>query len=552
MHSIDFIPETRALYERLNRGFVAADAVCTEDVKTAFETQAAHTPDRVAIRSGTQSLTYAALNMRAASIAGALHHAGLRAGDCALVDVARTPDLVAALLAVIKCGAAYVPLGSGWPASRVALLAEETGAQLMLSDGDRSTTLPQSVQLLDLTRIDSIHPAPEVTVGPNALIYVNFTSGSTGKPKAVPILHRGVMRLVRDMAFLPERNPLVTLHLSPIAFDAATFEIWAPLLNGGTCVIYPEKDITLTALQHALRDGGVNTLFLTTALFNTVLDVAPQALDTVGTILTGGEAHSVKHITAAVTHYGAGRVVSVYGPTECTTFASFHPIDTPPGVGSIPLGTPIQQTGIYILDGYRACNTGERGTIYLTGPGLSPGYLHAPKKNARHFKWLMINGVKTLAYDTGDLGRLSPSNEILFDGRADDQVKINGHRIELGEIAHHLNSCPQVRRSFVAVNTNAAGEKQLFAFVIPNTTPDKDPLDTRKLVKTLGQQLPSYMLPRIVLHEGDFPLTPTNKIDRARLLETLRKPGAPNAYFQNPHPVASTQNDCVVARIKED
>jgi amino acid adenylation domain-containing protein len=520
MYCIEFTPETQKLYEELNRGFVAAHAVCSEDVKTAFEAQAVRTPERVALRCGANYLTYAELNARAEAISGALHQAGLRPGKCVLVDIARSLDLVVALLGVVKCGAVYVPLGSGWPASRVALLAEETSAQLMLSDGDSFAILPQGVQLLDLTGIDKRLRAPEVMIKPEDVMYVNFTSGSTGKPKAVPILHAGVIRLVRDMAFLPECDPLVTLHLSPIAFDAATFEIWAPLVNGGTCVVYPEKDITITSLQKTLCDGSVNTLFLTTALFNTILDVSPQALDSVDTILTGGEAHSVRHIAAAVERYGAERVVSVYGPTECTTFSSFHPINTCPSGGTIPLGTPIQKTGIYVLDGRRACKVGECGTIHITGPGLSPGYLNAPEKTARHFKRLTIHGKEAIAYDTGDLGRLSPSNEILFEGRTDDQVKINGHRIELGEISYHLNVCVQVRQSVVMVNTTTAGEKQLIAFVIPSVSP----FDMEEVSSALGRKMPSYMVPRILTHEGDFPLTATNKIDRAKLLESLSVP----------------------------
>ncbi len=520
MYSIEFTPEIQRLYEKLNRGFVA-HASGMEDVKTAFEAQARQTPDRVALRNGKDWMTYAQLDARAGAIAGALYQAGVRAGNAVLVDVPRSMELVAALLGVVKCAAIYVPLGADWPAPRIALLAEETGANVMLSDGAK--TLPHDVQLIEMASLDAARRAPDVTIRSNDVIYVNFTSGSTGKPKAVPILHQGVMRLVRDMVFLPEKSPLVTLHLSPITFDAATFEIWAPLVNGGTCVIYPHSRITLSNLRKALEAGRVNALFLTTALFNTIIDVAPQTLDKVGTILTGGEAHSARHISAAVKRYGEGRVVNVYGPTECTTFASFHPIDAVPDRGEIPLGSPIQKTGIYILDGTRACGVGEIGAIHITGPGVSPGYLNAPEKTARYFKRIMINGEKAFAYDTGDLGRLSDRNEILFEGRADDQLKINGHRIEPGEIAYHLNAVSQVRQSFVAVNTTPAGEKQLIAFVIPK----EGAPDPGALTAALELQLPAYMTPKIVIHDGEFPLTQTNKIDRAKLLAGMNDPGAP-------------------------
>jgi non-ribosomal peptide synthetase component F len=302
--------------------------------------------------------------------------------------------------------------------------------------------------------------------------------------------------------------------MAPVTFDAATFEIWGPLLNGGTCVLYPSGLLRFSELERVVVENGVTTVFLTTQLFNSVVDEAPEALDTVEEILTGGEHHSLKHIGRALHRYGPGRVVHVYGPTESTTFATFHPVRAlPPGGEPLPIGRPIQNTRAYVSEGGRLCGPGETGELLLAGHGLSAGYLGMPERTAERFVRREIDGVAERLYRTGDLVRIDEGGNLVFEGRSDDQVKINGFRIEPGEISHRLAENPQVRQSFVCTHDGPAG-RTLLAFVVPAI----DRCTITSVRAHLAAALPSYMLPSEIHLCETLPLSPTGKVDRETLI----------------------------------
>jgi amino acid adenylation domain-containing protein len=491
-------PTALAAHRRLNHG--TTSSYPEAGVKELFEAQAIRRPT-----------------------ATALVHPGVRPGDTVTVLIARSAELIIALLATVKCGAAYLPADPSWPDGRLHALLEQTGGRHVLvraSEADAvAARLPgRHVVPVDLDRLPERQERSPHRGSPDDIAYINFTSGSTGAPKGVPIRHRSIVRLVHGARYAHLDEDTVLLQLAPASFDAATFEIWGALLNGGTCVLYPDAFIRLSRLRRVLIEHRVSVLFLTTALFNTVVDEAPDILESVTTVLTGGEAHSLTHMAAALRAYGPDRIVSVYGPTECTTFATYHPVRAlHPDETSLPIGRPIQNTRAYVVRDGRLCEPGETGEILLAGPGLSPGYLGPAGTSARQFTELAVDGVPERVYRTGDRACLSERGHLVFQGRLDDQVKVNGFRIELGEISYHLDAYAAVRQSFVTTRPNGHGGQELVAFVVPDTA-DREPAEFRA---HLRDALPAYMVPSVLRLCAELPLTSTGKVDRRALLATL-------------------------------
>jgi D-alanine--poly(phosphoribitol) ligase subunit 1 len=492
-------PGTLALHRRIN----ATDVPYPQRaVPELFLRRAARYAGSPAVVDGDRTLRYGDLEGLSAALAGRLWAAGVRPGDTVAVRLERSAELVVALLAVLRCGAAYLPCDPGWPAERVRRLRELAGCRHEVGPAEVAGLRPGGT-------------APDPPVHPDATAYVMFTSGTTGVPKGVPIRHRGIVRLVHGARYARLDASSVLLQLAPAAFDASTFEIWGALLHGGTCVLHPERHLRLSTLHRVLRDSGVTVVFLTTALFNTIVDEAPDVLDPVRTVLTGGEAHSLRHVAAALDRYGPDKLVSVYGPTECTTFATFHPVRRlDPALSALPLGRPIQNTRLYVAAGDRLCHPGEIGEILLAGPGLSPGYLGPPEAAADRFVQRAADGRAERLYRTGDRAWLRPDGDVVFAGRVDDQVKIDGHRIELGEVTHHLGGHPQVKQCYVTVAESAAGQRRLLAWVVPAG----ERCTAAGLRRFLAQRLPAYMVPGALHLTGALPLTGTGKVDRSALL----------------------------------
>jgi D-alanine--poly(phosphoribitol) ligase subunit 1 len=511
--------EALAIHRRINRTAVAYPDTC--GTAELFERQAGRRPGATAVVDRDRVLTYRQLNRLANAVAWTLHENGVAPGDVVGVCVARSPGLLVTLLAILKCGAAYLPFDVRWPDSRLHEILDAAGCRAVVSDrpGAVGPRLPRhrvlAVSPADLTDASAEDFGPGVTAGPDDIAYINFTSGSTGKPKGVPIRHRSIARLVHRCRFAPLNEEAKVLQLAPVSFDAATFEIWGALLRGGTCVLYPSDFPRFSQLKRVIDHHGITVMFLTTSLFNAIVDEAPGTLARVGTILVGGEAQSPPHMAAAVRHYGSGRVINMYGPTECTTFATFYPVrhveaDEP----ALPIGLPIQNTRVYLVDGDRLCREGEVGEVWLAGPGLSPGYLGAPEATRDRFVVRAVAGSQEQVYRTGDRGLLRADGNIVFLGRLDDQVKINGHRVEPGEIRHHLDWHPDVRRSHVAVAQDDTGEKKLVAFVVPGNAR----CTSAFLREYLTERLPGYLVPSSIHLCASLPLSANGKVDGRALL----------------------------------
>lgn len=494
---------------------------------------AARRPNAIAVCDQALNLSYAQLNAHANQLAWRLLEQGVQSGEVVAVCLPRSPSLIVALLAILKVGASYLPIDPAWPEQRIHELFGQADCHHLLANdqfGQDSRFCPYQVLMFDVTADCVVDPGhPPLTIDADAIAYINFTSGSTGKPKGVPISHRAITRLVFDASYarLDEHSRL--LQLAPVTFDAATFEIWGALLLGGTCVLYPESFIRASRLQRVLRSERISVLFLTTALFNTLVDESPHTLDDVETVLTGGEAHSLRHMAKALARYGPDRVVSVYGPTESTTFATYYPVrELHDDETALPIGFPIQNTRVYVIDHHRLCEYGEIGEVCLAGVGLTPGYLGLPEVSRERFFECIIGDRQERLYRTGDRGYFRDDGALVFQGRMDDQVKVNGFRIELGEIAYHLNRFPQVRQSFVTIVESTQGEKSLVAFVIASS----ESCSPEQLRLSLSTQLPRYMVPARIQFCEHFPLSATGKIDRKQLLSQLQSFGETSYEYE--------------------
>jgi amino acid adenylation domain-containing protein len=358
--------------------------------------------------------------------------------------------------------------------------------------------------------------------------YVLYTSGSTGTPKGVVVPHRAVHRLVCPATFARLDPGVAVLQAAPVAFDASTFEIWGPLLNGGRVVMHGERVPTARGLGRAIRRHGVTTMWLTAGLFNAVVDEDAQALAPLRELLIGGEALSVRHVRRAQAVLPDTTIINGYGPTETTTFACCYPIPrpVPKAWTAIPIGVPINQTTLHVLDPERRpVSDGTVGELYVGGRGVALGYLERPELTAERFIDLpQAPGSKV--YRTGDLVRWNDDGVLEFHGRADQQVKIRGYRIELGEIEHALGALPGVERCVVAAPTgtsdavDALAERRLVAYVVPATNARSSP-DT--LRRALLERLPDYMVPATFIFIARVPVTENGKVDYRALPPPTRQ-----------------------------
>jgi amino acid adenylation domain-containing protein len=488
-----------------------------------FEEQAAATPERPALQCGAERLSYAALDARAEGLARRLRGLGVgpevRVGVCA----ERSPATIVALLAVLKAGGAYVPLEPGYPEERLRFMLEDAGVRVLLCDGHapRGLAGPEHVEL----RLDDAEPAPPGPPGrerparpdPDGLAYVMYTSGSTGRPKGVLVTHRGVVRLVKgsDCARLGPDETL--LQFAPLSFDASTFEIWGSLLNGARLVIMPAGAASLDELAETIRAAGVTTLWLTSGLFNELVEARLHALSGVGQILAGGDVLSAAHVERALSGLPGCRVINGYGPTESTTFAACHPMRPGRRVDpSVPIGRPIANTLAYVLDErMRPAPIGVAGDLYLGGAGLARGYLGRPELTAECFVPDPF-GRGTRLYRTGDRARFLRDGRLAFLGRRDDQVKMRGFRIEPGEVENVLDRHPDVAKAAIVARPDEAGERRLVAYVVPRESTSPTPASLRGW---LAERLPEYLLPSLYVPLGALPLTPNGKLDRRALPE---------------------------------
>jgi amino acid adenylation domain-containing protein len=495
-------------------------------IHEVFREQAARAPEAVALVQDDRQLTYGELDAWSDRLARRLILDGAKTGDRVGVCLDRSPELVAAFLGILKAGCAYVPLARDYPVDRLTFMLQDAGLKTVIADSGWPAGLQsESVKIINCSENsisidDEGQPAPQVRVAATDAAYVIYTSGSTGRPKGTVIPHRGVVRLVKGQSYAdfgPEQRFLL---LASPSFDASTFEIWAPLLNGGSAAIYEDRFVDSPVLEEVLRKHEVTCLWLTTGLFNLIVDTAPDMLGLVRHVLTGGELLSTRHVEKAHALYPQLRLTNCYGPTESTTFATFNELFTRQGEPlSASIGKPIAHTQAYILDSARQpVPVGVAGELYLGGDGLSTGYLNQPELTNERFvanPFTDIPGDRL--YRTGDICRYLPDGRIDFIGRVDNQVKVRGFRVETGEIESVLNQHPSIEKGAIRVTRDSTGVVNLVAYFVPR--PDR-PQPVKSEVKAfLSARLPDYAVPSAFESVPSFPLTPNGKVDFAALPE---------------------------------
>ena len=522
-HDILSAPERRQVVAGWND--TSSDYPRERSLMSLFEDIVAAGPEAVALIDGDARLTYRQLNQRANQLARRLISNGVGPGVRVGLALERSASAIIAMLAVLKAGAAYVPLDMAYPPERIRFMIEDSALATVVTDGAGRQRLAVATRTVCVDVDDersgisqeSAHNLPDHATGAS-IGYVMYTSGSTGQPKGVETPQRAVVRLVRNTNYVDIGPTDIVGHVANIAFDAATFEVWGALLNGARLVILA-SDIILSpdAFADAIRRHKISALFLTSALFNLVAMQRPDTFATLRYLIVGGDAVDPRWARAVLQGGRPRYLVNGYGPTESTTFAITHAIeDVPDDASLVPIGRPIANTQAYILDArLQPAPTGVRGHLYLGGDGLAHGYLNCPALTAEAFipDPFHPDSGKRL-YRTGDIARFRGDGVIECLGRTDDQVKIRGFRIALGEIEGALKAHPHVRDGVVVAEDDAVSGKRLAAYVV--AAPGRRP-DGEELKRFLAGTLPAFMLPASIFFLKRLPLTPNGKIDRRAL-----------------------------------
>ncbi|CAD5920830.1 non-ribosomal peptide synthase/polyketide synthase [Planktothrix agardhii] len=502
-----------------------------------FEEQAERTPDAIAVVFENQQLTYAELNDRANQLAHYLRKLGVKPDELVGICLERSLDMIVGLLAILKVGGAYVPIDPDYPQERISFMLQDTQVKIILTCESLQNSLQnhqtivicldkdwQQINQASLENLNS-------TVSADNLAYVICTSGSTGIPKGVIVTHQAVNRLVLNTNYIQFTPDDRVVQASNIAFDAATFEIWGALLNGAKIIIIA-KSVLLSPQELALslKENQISVLFLTTALFNQLANLVPQAFSSLRCLLFGGEAVEPKWVQEVLEKGAPQRLLHVYGPTENTTFSSWYLVENVASTATtIPIGKAIANTQIYLLDkNLQPVPIGVVGELHIGGMGLAKGYLNRPELTQEKFipnpfeKDEVIpptplnkdGNEPSKLYKTGDLARYLPDGNIEYLGRIDNQVKIRGFRIELGEIEALLNQNESVQGACVIAREDNPGDKRLVAYVVPQP---EIILTIDEIRQFLKAKLPDYLVPNAFVILAALPLTPNGKIDRRAL-----------------------------------
>ncbi len=528
-----------------------------------FAEQAVRTPDSVALafsnkKEGQTTLTYGELNKRSGWLACSLRERGVQPDGIVGIMMERSIEMIIGILGILKAGGAYLPIDPGYPRERIGYMLKDSNARVLLkkseiriskfetNPNDRNSNEQNEISTyivlnFEHLNFEFLNGCPSLglsdfefrasNLSSSNLSYIIYTSGSTGGPKGVLITHRNAVRVVKNTNYIELTGSDRLLQLSNYAFDGSVFDIYGALLNGCVLILVERENLLVIGrLGDLIKREQVTVFFITTALFNALVDLNIDCLGGIRKVLFGGENVSVPHSRRALEYLGGGKIIHVYGPTETTVYATYYFINAVDGgCSTIPIGGPISNTIVYIMDCHlHPVPVGVGGEVYIGGDGVARGYLNNPEWTLEKFDhdlWdihgchddnqKLLRGVQggrrgQKLYQTGDLGRWLADGSIEFLGRVDFQVKIRGFRIETGEIEHRLLTHPGVNAAAVTVGENEDADKYLCAYVVSGVGPGE-------LKEYLSRSLPGYMVPPYFMAVEKIPLTPNGKVDTKAL-----------------------------------
>ena len=487
-----------------------------------FEAQAASTPDAIALVYEDQAVSYEVLNRRANQLAHFLRSLGVGPDVRVCISIERSVELIVGLLGILKAGGAYAPLDLSYPTERLAFMIEDLQTPFLLTEQRLVERLPNTWMQVTCLDSDWGLMAKESTLNvesfiePTDLANIIYTSGSTGTPKGACITHLGIVRLAKHADFAEFTSAEKFLQFSPISFDASTLEIWGSLLNGAQLIL-PSQHLSLDGLGRVIEDNQISTAWLTSALFQAMVETQIGSLRTVRQLLAGGDVLPLPQVRKVAEQLSDCTLINGYGPTENTIFTCCYKVtDAARLESSVPIGRPVANTTVYILDHrLQPVPVGVFGELYTGGDGLARFYHNRPEITAEKFIPDPFSATPSARlYRTGDLARRLPSGDIEFLGRADQQVKIRGFRVELGEIEAALANHPAVERAVVIMREDVPGDKRLVAYLVRRADGLVSQAAWRDFLKV---KLPEHMLPSSFVELDELPRTANGKLDRRAL-----------------------------------
>jgi amino acid adenylation domain-containing protein len=496
-----------------------AERLCIHD---QVDRQAALAPAAIAVAAQDRSITYEELSARSSSFARYLMHAGVQRGDSVALSMRRSVDMVVAMLGILKAGAAYLPVYKASPVARKRKYLQDAAVTHIVADEDAAELGGAGRKIITTGGRASEYSAGSIAspladrVCPEDRAYVMFTSGSTGEAKGVVVPHRAVTRLVVNTNYIQIAPNDKVLHLSPASFDASTFEIWGPLLNGATLVLSSaEEGVDPNALRRDVAERGVTIMWLTAALFHLIADKYIDAIRPLRILLAGGDVLSPRVVNRVLDAVPGITVINGYGPTENTTFTCCHAMTSsnrPPAAG-VPIGRAISGTEVFILDEHLSpVRAGDVGELFAAGRGVALGYLHGDSSGSFFVNESICKGP---IYRTGDLVRVNADHDLEFVGRKDNLVKVRGFRVSLDGIRSSILGICDVVEAAVFSRKEECGDQLLIAYV---RTRDGSALDAAEIRRQLRSNLADYMIPNSIVLSEDLPITSNGKVDKGLLM----------------------------------
>lgn len=525
-------------------------------VHAIFEQKAkAHSHAPAVYRPDGDCWSYSRLNSFANRVAHSLIRRGLKPEQPVGVCMQRSPETVGVLLGILKARGAYVPLDVSLPPERLRYIAGDAMLREIFVDAPGAAKLSQaaldSIEMLSSAPSDRLPDhSPQLPGSEHNLLTLLYTSGSTGKPKGVMLDHASALRLVVGTKWLAFSPSDIFLQISALSFDPSTFELWGPLLNGGSVVTAPPSP-SIGEIEHLLETFGVTTLWLTSGLFNVVMEERPAAIRNLKYLLTGGDVVSPRHARVALQHLTRGELINCYGPTENATFSTCHRVkrsDTEQL--SLPIGLPLDNSPVYVLDGsLKPVRNFQVGEIFVGGEGLSRGYWNRPELTAQKFVSVEVEpNVSIRLYRTGDLGRYNRAGLLEFVGRTDFQVKIRGFRVEPEEIELALCSMPAIALAAVVATGASAESKVLCCAYIQDGT---GCITADAIKMYLKRLFPDYMVPAIYKEVAALPRNTNDKVDRKALAALFASDAKSSSCTDGQSRAAATSSRAAEARMPD-